>query len=261
MPFYTLYSLRLCGQSRRSEGTCAQGRPKPSFGRFRASFHSPLGNGRAGAIKRRREVMLVVPFRGFGPAARPSALPPRNVLPGELPVQSYRLRKYRRYWFGDPTLPLAISSAVWFSFRGLRRPQLSERRIHSSSLASRESYPAVPSRPASANRLLSWASCPFSTCRNRGSTSRGFCLPATFRLQGLATLLTASAPRFRAGLVSYRQRSWDSPFGAFSSAKGIRPVSGWKNPPAVSSDGIPAPKCKAGSSEPRLLGFDPSGSP
>jgi hypothetical protein len=116
-------------------------------------------------------------------------------------------------------LPLAISSAVWSSFGGLRWPQLSEQRIHSSSLASRESYPAVPSRPATADQLLSWASRPFSTCRNRGSTSRGFCLPATFRLQGLVTLLTVSAPRFRAGLVSYRQRSWDSPCGAFASRK------------------------------------------
>jgi hypothetical protein len=49
------------------------------------------------------------------------------------------------------------------------------------------------------------------------------CLPQAshgsqhFRLQGLATLLTVSSCRFRAGFVSYRQRSWDSPFGAFPS--------------------------------------------
>jgi hypothetical protein len=43
--------------------------------------------------------------------------------------------------------------------------------------------------------------------------------PATFRLQGLATLLTAYSLRSRAGFVSHRQRSWDSPFGAFSSRK------------------------------------------
>jgi hypothetical protein len=49
--------------------------------------------------------------------------------------------------------------------------------------------------------------------------------PATFRLQGLATLLTACALRSRAGSVSHRRRSWDSPFGAFSSRKvsGILP--------------------------------------
>jgi len=27
--------------------------------------------------------------------------------------------KYRRYWFGDPALPLALASAVRFSFIGL----------------------------------------------------------------------------------------------------------------------------------------------
>jgi hypothetical protein len=37
--------------------------------------------------------------------------------------------------------------------------------------------------------------------------------PATFRLQGLTTLLTAFSLRSRAGSFSHRQRSWDSPFG------------------------------------------------
>ena len=43
--------------------------------------------------------------------------------------------------------------------------------------------------------------------------------PATFRLQGLVTLLTVSSLRTRAGFFSHRQRSWDSPFGGFSSRK------------------------------------------
>jgi hypothetical protein len=43
--------------------------------------------------------------------------------------------------------------------------------------------------------------------------------PATFRLQGLATLLAVYSRRARAGFVSHRRRSWDSPFGAFSSRK------------------------------------------
>jgi hypothetical protein len=43
--------------------------------------------------------------------------------------------------------------------------------------------------------------------------------PATFRLQGLVTLLAACSLQSRAGFVSHRQRSWDSPFGAFSSRK------------------------------------------
>jgi len=45
------------------------------------------------------------------------------------------------------------------------------------------------------------------------------CQPTTFRLQGLVTLLTAYSLRSRAGSFSHRQRSWDSPFGAFSSRK------------------------------------------
>jgi len=55
--------------------------------------------------------------------------------------------------------------------------------------------------------------------RNRRSTSRGLYLPASFHLQGLATLLMAFSLQFRAGFVSHRQRSWDSPFGAFSFRK------------------------------------------
>jgi hypothetical protein len=35
----------------------------------------------------------------------------------------------------------------------------------------------------------------------------------------LATLLTVSSLRIRAGFVSHRQHSWDSPFGAFPSRK------------------------------------------
>jgi hypothetical protein len=47
------------------------------------------------------------------------------------------------------------------------------------------------------------------------STSRGSKPPATFRLQGLATLLTVCSLESRAGFVSHRQRSWDSPFEGF----------------------------------------------
>jgi len=43
--------------------------------------------------------------------------------------------------------------------------------------------------------------------------------PASFRLQGLGTLLTVFSPQSRAGFVSHRQRSWDSPFGGFPSRK------------------------------------------
>jgi hypothetical protein len=53
---------------------------------------------------------------------------------------------------------------------------------------------------------------PFNTCQRRGSTVGRRChAPATFRLQGLATLVTVCSPRRLAGLVSSRQRSWDFP--------------------------------------------------
>ena len=82
-----------------------------------------------------------------------------------------------------------------------------------------------------------------------------------FRLQGLVTLLTVSALRARAGFVSRRQRSWDSPFGAFSSLK----VSG-TFPPGCTHMPFPLPLCQpheaAGRPDrPRLLGFDPFESP
>lgn len=48
-------------------------------------------------------------------------------------------------------------------------------------------------------------------------------LLATVRLQGLVTLMTAYALETRAGFVSHRQRSWDSPFGDFTSREGSQP--------------------------------------
>jgi hypothetical protein len=60
---------------------------------------------------------------------------------------------------------------------------------------------------------------PNGTCRPARFGSRGLCLPATFRLQGLVTLSTAYS---LAGLVecrSNRQRHRGSPFGAFSSSQ------------------------------------------
>jgi len=96
---------------------------------------------------------------------------------------------------------------------------------------------------------------------DRRSTSRGLCLPATFRLQGLATLLTAYSLRTRAGFVSHRQRSWDSPFGAFSSREGFRCVSARRHPLTVSPTVIPSAEARGRHGRPRFLGFYPSGNP
>jgi len=103
-----------------------------------------------------------------------------------------------------------------------------------------EFCPADPSRRHPDERPLSWACFPYSTCKVRRSTARGLCLPATFRPQGLAALSAAFSLRTRAGLVSCRQRSWDSPFGAFSAPCGIRGVSAGMDPLAVFPSGTPA---------------------
>lgn len=82
-----------------------------------------------------------------------------------------------------------------------------------------EFCPADPSPPTAVGKLLSWTSAPYSTSGFGGPPHAGLPAPATFRLQGLVTLLTVSSLRARAGFVSRRRRSWDSPFGAFPSRK------------------------------------------
>jgi len=64
--------------------------------------------------------------------------------------------------------------------------------------------------------------------------------PATFRPQGLATLSAAYALRARAGLVSYRRRSWDFALRSFLLPEGTDRVSAGVNPPTVSPVGSPA---------------------
>jgi hypothetical protein len=64
--------------------------------------------------------------------------------------------------------------------------------------------------------------CSLQHIRNRRSTCRGLYLPATFRPQGLVTLSTVFSLRSRAGFVSHQLRSWDLPFGAFSSREAAR---------------------------------------
>jgi hypothetical protein len=82
-----------------------------------------------------------------------------------------------------------------------------------------EFCPANPSQPAAASRLLSWTLLPFSTSGFGSPPDAGVPRPATFRLQGLATLLAGFSFRARVGLVSCRRRSWVSPSGAFPSRK------------------------------------------
>jgi hypothetical protein len=59
--------------------------------------------------------MPILPFRVFGIVARCAALPSSQRPLLELClVQSLFPVKYRPYWLGAPTLPLAFSSALWF---------------------------------------------------------------------------------------------------------------------------------------------------
>jgi hypothetical protein len=61
---------------------------------------------------------------------------------------------------------------------------------------------------------------PSTHAGNGGPLATGLARPATFRLQGLATLLAVYSPRNLAGLVSSRQRSWDSSLRSFPLPQG-----------------------------------------
>jgi hypothetical protein len=120
-------------------------------------------------------------------------------------------------------MPLAVSSARRSSLDRLIRPLFNSLIAPLSEFhLPLESFPAIPSRPTAVHRLLSWAFHSLQHMKDRRSTCREFASLATFRLQGLATLLAVSSLRSRAGFVSHRQRSWDSPFGAFPPRRGSR---------------------------------------
>jgi hypothetical protein len=77
----------------------------------------------------------------------------------------------------------------------------------------------------------------------------------------LVTLLAVYTLRSRAGSVSHRQRSWDSPFGAFPSRKVSGVVIARMYPPTVLPVGAPAAVALGRPNRPRFLGFNPSESP
>jgi hypothetical protein len=85
--------------------------------------------------------------------------------------------------------------------------------------------------------------------------------PATFRLQGLATLLAAYSFRARAGFISHRRRSWDSPFGAFASRKVPVAFPHGRTHVPFNPPVLPSPKALGRPRGPRFLGFCPSESP
>jgi hypothetical protein len=158
-------------------------------------------------------------------------------------------------------MPLALASAVRYSQRELRATTVKQ--LPAGSLRAWPPSRVLPNRHSPrgrSRRLLPWTSVPYSTYKRSRSTCRGLCLPATFRLQGLVTLVTVSSRERRAGFVSRRQRSWDSAFGAFSSRQVSHAFPRGMDPHTVPLSGclrFAAP----GSGKPRSLGFDPAGSP
>jgi hypothetical protein len=147
--------------------------------------------------------------------------------------------KYCGYWFRDPTLPLAVSSALWFSFVGLRRSQLSVRCTLSASFAFLQSitqhnlvYP--PRRIDSSHGL----SCPSALTGAEVHFSRAlparYVPPAGFGypLGGLLPLRPCRPFFIPAALLGFTLRS-------FLLSEGIRRVSAGKGPHTVSPVGYP----------------------
>jgi hypothetical protein len=135
-------------------------------------------------------------------------------------------------------------------------------RILSSSLALLCSFAQCePSRRPQPDGASHGLSVPSAHARLSGPPIAGIPSTAMFRLQGLATLLAASSRRARAGFVSRRRRSWDSPFGAFSCRKVAGAFPPRMDPHAVSPPVSPTAEAVGRPGRPRLLGFCPSGSP
>jgi hypothetical protein len=95
----------------------------------------------------------------------------------------------------------------------------------------------------------------------RRSTDHGFYLPATFHPQGLATLSVVCSLQGLADFVSRRQRSWEVPFGAFSSPE----VPGRFRPSGLTYRSpqrfLRRPKAPARPDGSRFLSFDPLENP
>jgi hypothetical protein len=142
----------------------------------------------------------------------------------------YMIRRVLRYWLRNPTSPLAISSALWFSESGPGSSTINAT-IHPPRDLSfpPESFSIEPSRASLEERIRTTPLMDFRSLQHIPATRihlRRPCHdPATGRLQGLVTLLTGFAPRRLAGLVSSRQRSWDSPLRSVPLSEGDRRVS------------------------------------
>ncbi len=145
---------------------------------------------------------------------------------------------YRRYCFCDPAVPLVpyLGCAVfrasdWCRLRLSWRPHPLVELDLSSRVSPSHTYPTAAAVRSSHGLLL-----PTAHPGSEVHCSRAQSLPATFRLQGLVTLLTVYSLESLAGFVSHRQRSWDSPFGGFPSREAL---------PAFRPEGARIPLCPA----------------
>jgi hypothetical protein len=153
------------------------------------------------------------------------ASPPEAILSGigcsfRVPVSP----EPRRYWFGRNHFAVRRSLGCVVFPDEVPWAPFSIQKTLSSSFAFLQSIPQpyLANRPQPASSSLGLL---LPTAHEESKVHRlRVCQPATFRLQGLITLLTAYSLRSRAGFLSHRQRSWDSPFGAFSSRKVVTGV-------------------------------------
>jgi hypothetical protein len=162
-------------------------------------------------------------------------------------------------------LPLALAPAVRYFIVESGRSQLSKRR--QTLVGLRPPYGVLPSHFQPVRRSRQATLMDFCSLQHmQGSAIALLCreipiLPAR-PPSGFSTLLTVLSRRNRAGYVSHRQRSWDSPFGAFPSRDGARCVSTRADPLADCSSGSQRRTWRRGRpGRPRLLGFDPCESP
>jgi hypothetical protein len=160
--------------------------------------------------------------------------------------------KYHRYCFGDPALPLVLTSAVRFSFSGLDRrlfrlPITSSRRAsRSSRVLPSNTYPAVTTAESSHGLLLPTALEELEVHCSRASPTRyvppsGFGYP----LDGLLPRIPCRSCFVPAALLGFTLRRFPLPAG-------FRGVSAERNPRTVNLHVTPAPKCQTGQAD---LGF------
>jgi hypothetical protein len=124
--------------------------------------------------------------------------------------------EYRGYWFASLFRRGPFASALQVSTRGCRLRLNKSASTHP--LVDFSVPPeCVPISPSPAPRLRRLhqgpshgLSFPSTHAGDEGPLAAGHASPASFRLQGLVTLLAAYSLRRLAELVSSRQRSWDS---------------------------------------------------